>query len=133
MKVAITPHSSFVPGIVQRILGELGSGPVHVAPDGKVHAELNENQLAMFQLKGAAHQVTILPDQETTPILDAQAATFPEPEPAEEKPLTITIETSPGVRTVHKVGPTGLEPIPDANAPVAGSQEPVKGSENKSA
>jgi hypothetical protein len=115
VKVVISPHSSFVPGTVQRILGEIGSGPVAVDPAGKVHAELNQSQLDMFKLKGAAHQVTIVPDQSTTPILDAQDATFPEPE-AEQSELTITIETAPGVRQTMKVGPQGLEPITEAKS-----------------
>ena len=51
----------------------------------------------------------------------------------EEQPLTITIETAPGVRQTMKVGPTGLEPIAAAHIPVAGSQDPVKDSEAKSA
>src|SRR5271166_2503462 len=134
MKVVINPHTSFVPGIVQRILGEIGCGPVLTDLEGKVHAELNAVQLDMFKLKGAAHQVTILPDQETTPILDASAAPFPEAETsAPESELTMIIETAPGVRQTVKIGPSGLEPIAAANTPVAGSQHPVKGSEAKSA
>lgn len=128
MKVVITPCAQFVPGMVQRILGEIGSGPVVVDELGKVHAELNQPQLDLFKLKGAAHQVTIVPDSETTPILDAPVAPFPEPE-AEQPELTMIVETAPGVRTVHRVGPTGLEPIPQAHAPVAGSQEHVVGSQ----
>lgn len=128
MKVVITPCAQFVPGMVQRILGDIGSGPVVVDELGKVHAELNQPQLDLFKLKGAAHQVTVVPDQETTPILDAPVVPFPEPE-AEQPELTITFETSPGVRTTHKVGPTGLEPIPEAHAPVAGAHEHVAGSQ----
>lgn len=127
MKVVITPSALYVPGIAQRILGEIGSGPVVVDDQGKVHAELNQQQLDLFKLKGAAHHVEVLQDTETTPILD-DPATFQESE-AEQPELTITIETAPGVRTVHKVGPTGLEPIPEANTPIAGSQEPVQGSQ----
>jgi len=133
MKVVINPHTSFVPGTVQRILGEIGCGPVLTDLEGKVHAELNALQLDMFRLKGAAHQVTILPDQETTPILDASAATFPEADTTAESELTMIIETAPGVRQTVKIGPSGLEPIAAANTPVAGSQHPVKGSEAKSA
>jgi hypothetical protein len=130
MKVVITPCAYYVPGMVQRILGDIGSGPVVVDEAGKVHAELNPGQLEMFKLKGAAHHIQVVPETETTPILDAPA-TFPEPEAESQPELTITIETAPGVRTVHKVGPTGLEPIPEANTPVAvpGSQDQVEGSQ----
>lgn len=132
MKVVITPCAQFVPGMVQRILGDIAPQPLTVDASGKVHAELNPAQLAMFQLKGAAHQVTIVPD-EAAAVPPAEAATFSEAPAEKEADLTITIETSPGVRQTMKVGPSGLEPIPEALTPVAGSQTPVKGSEAKSA
>ena len=134
MKVVITPSTLYVPGTAQRILAEIGSGPVQVDGTGKVHAELNAGQLDLFRLKGAAHAVQIV--DESAPAVESAAATFPEPETEPDKELTITIETAPGVRQTMKVGPQGLEPIAAAhtpvaaaNTPVAGSQETVKGSE----
>ena len=66
VKVVITPSTLYIPGMVQRILGEIGSGPVVVDAAGKVHAELNPVQLEMFRLKGAAHAVYEVPPDETS-------------------------------------------------------------------
>ena len=109
MKVVISPSPLFVPGTAQRILGEIGSGPVVVDQAGKIHADLNAAQLDLFRLKGAAHAVYIVPEGEPAAASPVQEA-IPEPE-AEAGELTITIESAPGVRTKMKVGPQGLEPL----------------------
>jgi len=100
MKVRITPNPFLNQGTCERTLAEIGVGPV-LSSGGKIRCQMTQAQLDLFGIRGASHQVEILPD--STPDATTEQPPAVEPAPVEVQPAfepSIIIETPTGRQTV---------------------------------
>lgn len=47
-------------GHAERVLGELGAGPIGHGKDGKIACQLTDEQILMWAIKGPAHRIEVL-------------------------------------------------------------------------
>jgi hypothetical protein len=65
LKVYITPSSLFTPGTAERILSELGAGPIARDSQNRIVAHLTQAQIELWTIKGGAHRLELAPEVET--------------------------------------------------------------------
>ncbi len=58
-KVLITPSPLYMSGHAERVLGELGAGPLGHGKDGKIVCQLTDDQIKMWGLKAPAHHLEV--------------------------------------------------------------------------
>ncbi len=58
-KVLITPSTLLQSGHAERVLAELGAGPVGRGRDGKLVCQLTDEQIRLWGLRGGAHHIEV--------------------------------------------------------------------------
>jgi hypothetical protein len=58
--VIIKPNLTFNPGNARMVLTQIGAGTITETPDGNLEAQLTDEQIRLFRLKGPMHQLTVV-------------------------------------------------------------------------
>ncbi len=102
-KCYITASNLFTPGTAERILAELGAGPIAKDAQGRIVAHLTQGQIDMWGIKGPAHRLELAPEGE----LDKSELVAPVSAPVVPEPPfvpSIIVESATGDKKVVPIG-----------------------------